>query len=156
MSLEPNSEIVLVTEKPVAGGRMLARHDGQVVLVAGAIPGERVRARVERVSRQLAFAHTIDVLDRSPDRRDGTVDWACGGSLYAHINYTRQLALKAELIADGLARIGKIHLAQTVPVMPSAEDGYRVRARLHIRNGRLGFFGKALRKSTTLKRRPKW
>ena len=36
---------------------MIARHDGQVVLVAGAIPGERVRARVERVERRLAFAH---------------------------------------------------------------------------------------------------
>ena len=33
---------------------MLARHEGQIVLVAGAIPGERVRVRIERVSKQVA------------------------------------------------------------------------------------------------------
>jgi 23S rRNA (uracil1939-C5)-methyltransferase len=138
--LSPDSEVVLTAEKPVAGGRMLARHEGQVVLVAGAIPGERVRARIERVSRQLAFAETVQVLDPSADRRPSTVDWACGGSFYAHIAYARQLLLKSELVADALARIGKITLADAVHVMASAEDGYRMRARLHIRKARVGFF----------------
>jgi 23S rRNA (uracil1939-C5)-methyltransferase len=140
LALTPGSDVVLTPEKPVAGGRMLARHDGQVVFVAGAIPGERVRARIERVARQLAFAETVQVLDPSPDRRASTVDWACGGSLYAHIAYPRQLSLKSELVADALARIGKIAVAEAVPVMASAEDGYRMRARLHIRNARAGFF----------------
>jgi len=44
----------LTVERPVAGGRMLARADGRVVLVAGAIPGETVRARIERVDRATA------------------------------------------------------------------------------------------------------
>ena len=69
MSLQPNSEIVVTIEKPVAGGRMLARHEGQIVFVAGAIPGERVRVRVNRVSKQLAFADTVGVLEASSDRR---------------------------------------------------------------------------------------
>ena len=47
--------VTLVPEKPAAGGRMLARHEGMVVLVAGAIPGEPVRVRIERVERSLAF-----------------------------------------------------------------------------------------------------
>lgn len=140
MSLQPNGEVVLTTEKPAAGGRMLARHEGQVVFVLGAIPGERVRVRVERVSRQLAFAEVVEVLDSSPDRRDATVDPACGGSLYAHIAYPRQLALKSEVVADAFARIGKINLMGSTAVMASREDGYRMRARLHIRNGRIGFF----------------
>ena len=140
MSLEPNNEVILTAEKPVAGGRMLARHDGQIVFVAGTIPGERVRARIERVSRQLAFAETIDVLDASADRRASNADWACGGSLYAHIAYPRQLLLKSELVADAFARIGKITVADAVKVTGSPEDGYRMRARLHIRSGRIGFF----------------
>src|SRR5687767_13740493 len=125
MSLQSNSEVTLAIEKPVAGGRMLARHEGQVVLVAGAIPGERVRARVERVSKQLAFAETIDVLEASADRRSGTVDWACGGSLYSHIAYERQLALKSETVSDSFARIAKIQLPGSIHVMPSEEQGYR-------------------------------
>src|SRR5689334_5950588 len=103
--LEAGHAIEVTAEKPVAGGRMLARLDGRVVFVAGAIPGERVRARVERVARQLAFADVIDVLDASPDRRPSPVDWACGGSHYAHIRYPRQLLLKSELVSDAFRRI---------------------------------------------------
>ena len=71
MSLQPNSEIIVTIEKPVAGGRMLARHEGQIVFVAGAIPGERVSVRVSRVSKQLAFADTVDCARRKqrPARR---------------------------------------------------------------------------------------
>jgi 23S rRNA (uracil1939-C5)-methyltransferase len=119
---------------------MLARHDGQVVFVAGAIPGERVRARVERLSKQLAFAETLEVLEASPDRRASGVDWACAGSIYAHIAYPRQLSLKSELVADAFGRIGKIALPAATPVKGSKEQGYRMRARLHARGGRFGFF----------------
>ena len=140
MAIQPDTEILVHVEKPVAGGRMLARHEGQVVLVAGAIPGERVRARIARVTRHMAFADTVEVVDPSRDRRSSHVDWACGGSLYAHIEYRRQLALKAEVVADSFSRIGKIALPAPVEVMPSTEEGYRMRARLHARDGTFGFF----------------
>ena len=55
--------------RPAAGGRMIARHDGRVVLVAGAIPGERVRARVERAERGVTWAAVVEVVTASPDRR---------------------------------------------------------------------------------------
>jgi len=140
LSLQPNTDVVVTPEKPAAGGRMLARYEGQVVFVLGGIPGERVRVHVERVTRQLGFAHVIEVIEASPDRRPGNVDLACGGSLYAHIAYPRQLTLKSALLADAFARIAKITLADATAVMASREDGYRLRARLHIRNGRAGFF----------------
>ena len=90
--------IELSIEKPAAGGRMLARHNGKVVFVHGAIPGERVRARLERVERQLSFASVSEILEPSPDRRQPATDLLCGGCTYAHIVYPRQLTLKAELI----------------------------------------------------------
>jgi 23S rRNA (uracil1939-C5)-methyltransferase len=138
--LTPDTDIELAIEKPVTGGRMLARHEGRVVLVAGAIPGERVRARIEKVSGSVVFASTIAVMQPSGDRRAGPCDWACGGSLYAHITYERQLELKSELVVDAFARIGKLPLPQPVPVSASKETGYRTRARLHARDGRFGFF----------------
>lgn len=140
MSLQANTEIIVTIEKPVAGGRMLARHEGQIVFVAGAIPGERARVRIDRVNKHLAFAHTVAVLDQSSDRRAIDADWACGGSFYAHISYDRQLGLKSEVIADAFARIAKMPLPAPVSVMPSQELGYRMRARLHVENGTLGFF----------------
>ena len=140
MPLAPNTEVIVTIEKPVAGGRMLARHDGQIVLVAGAIPGERVRVRIDRLSKQVAFGETVAVLDPSGDRRKADSDWACGGAFYAHVSYQRQLLLKSEVIADAFARIAKMSLPVLVPVMASQEHGYRMRARLHVKDATFGFF----------------
>ncbi len=132
--------ISLLVEKPAAGGRMIARLDGQIVLLNGAIPGERVRARVERRAKGVLYASTVGVDTASPDRRPVVGDPECGGCLYAHVQYPRQLALKSEIIADAFSRIAKFSLPAPVAVMPSAETGYRMRARLHMRGHRLGFF----------------
>jgi tRNA/tmRNA/rRNA uracil-C5-methylase (TrmA/RlmC/RlmD family) len=130
----------LTIERAVAGGRMLARHDGQIVFVRGAIPGERVRARIERRQKQVLFADTVDVLDASPDRRDPVCDLACGGSDYAHIQYERQRQLKADIVADAFARIAKRPLETALDVAASPESGYRMRARVHVDRGRWGFY----------------
>src|SRR6185369_5279507 len=107
--LTPGSNVDVQIEKPAAGGRMIARHEGQIVLVAGAIPGERVNVTIDRVEKRLAFASTTSVVEPSPDRREAH-DPLCGGCVYAHIAYPRQIALKAEIIADAFIRIGKIPL----------------------------------------------
>jgi tRNA/tmRNA/rRNA uracil-C5-methylase (TrmA/RlmC/RlmD family) len=138
--LSPGTVIELAIEKPAVGGRMVARHEGLVVLVHAAIPGERVRAVVERTGQGVAYATAMDVIEPSADRRTGILDWACGGNVYAHVAYPRQLALKAEVVADALGRIGKIALDAPVAVTPSPEDGYRMRARFHVRGRMLGYF----------------
>ena len=132
--------VVLTIEKPAAGGPMIARLDGQVVLVSGAIPGERVTARIVKVGKGVAHAQTVSVEVPSVDRREGFADPRCGGNLYAHIEYARQLDIKAQVVVDAFARIGRITLPAAVPVHPSPESGYRMRARLHVRGGRAGFF----------------
>jgi 23S rRNA (uracil1939-C5)-methyltransferase len=138
--LMPGGLIDLLVEKPAAGGRMIARHEGQIVLVLGAIPGERVTARIERVEKRLAFASVAAVLEASPDRREPAGEPGCGGCLYAHINYPRQVSLKSDVIADAFIRIGRIPLPSPVLVAHSPERGYRMRARLHVAAGRAGFF----------------
>jgi 23S rRNA (uracil1939-C5)-methyltransferase len=130
----------LDVERAVAGGWMLARHDGQVVLVSGAIPGERVRARVTRRSKRVTLAATAEVVEASPDRREPACDLACGGSQYAHIQYARQLALKADVVKDAFRRICRSTLEADVNVAPSPESGYRLRATLHVQRGLIGFF----------------
>src|SRR5207342_1388324 len=76
----------------------------------------------------------------SADRRAPGGDPLCGGCLYAHIAYPQQLELKALVIADAFARIGRIDLPAIVHVAPSPEEGYRMRARLHVRGRVVGFF----------------
>jgi 23S rRNA (uracil1939-C5)-methyltransferase len=132
--------VPLLVERPIAGGRMLARLDGRVVFVAGAIPGEEVRVRITRETKNALWADVIDVLNPSDDRRVRACDPACGGLAYAHIRYERQTALKRAIIADAFHRLAKIDLDPAPDVMVSPERGYRLRARLHVRGDRVGFF----------------
>jgi 23S rRNA (uracil1939-C5)-methyltransferase len=140
MSLFEGQLVELSIEKPASGGRMIARHQGQIVLVRGAIPGERVRALVERAEKRLAYAATKEIVDASPDRRPDGGDPLCGGALYSHIAYPRQLALKSDVIRDAFARVGRHPIERAVDVAASPEAGYRMRARLHVHGDRAGFY----------------
>src|SRR5687767_2567077 len=132
--------IRLTIERPAAGGRMIARHEGAIVLVAGAIPGEVVEAEIEKIQRGTGWAIARDILQPSPDRVDGIPDGACGGSVLAHIRYERQRSLKSDIIGDAFRRLGRVTLERPIAVAGSPVDGYRMRARLHVRGGRIGFF----------------
>lgn len=140
MSLAEGQQVELTVEKPASGGRMIARHLGQVVLVRGAIPGERIRAWIERAEKRMAYAVTRDVLEPSPDRRDAGADALCGGALYSHIAYHRQLALKSDVIRDAFARLGRYPIDYPIDVAGSPEEGYRMRARFHVHGARAGFY----------------
>lgn len=132
--------VTLTLEKPVAGGRSLARLDGKVVLVSGGIPGERVRAVLERTGKGVAFARVVDIEDASPDRIATEVDPACGGLAFAHVRYERQLALKRAIVEDALARTGRLRDVPAMNVVGSPTRAWRLRARLHSKSGRVGFF----------------
>ena len=143
MSLVEGQQVELAIEKAASGGRMIARHLGQVVLVRGAIPGERVRAWIERAEKRMAYAVTREVVEPSPDRRTdgpGAEDPLCGGALYSHIAYPRQLAIKSDVIRDAFSRLGRYPIDRPIEVAGSAEAGYRMRARLHVHGGRAGFY----------------
>jgi 23S rRNA (uracil1939-C5)-methyltransferase len=144
MPIQRDDLLELSIEKPAAGGRMIARHDGQVVLVSGAIPGERVLARVERATRSVAYALAEDILEPHSARRPVATDWTCGGQAYAFIEYPHQLELKRAVICDAFARLGRMPVDdRTIPVAASQQDGYRMRARLHVLGGRIGFLREA-------------
>ena len=138
--LSPGQLISLSIEKPAAGGPMIARVDGQVVLVSGAIPGERVSARIDRLGKGVAYAQAVAIEESSGDRREPFADPRCGGCTYSHIAYPRQLEIKAQVIADAFVRIGRLTLPNDVRVAASPEEGYRMRARFHVLNGKAGFF----------------
>ena len=143
MSLFEGQQVELTIEKPASGGRMIARHLGQVVLVRGAIPGERVRAWIERADKRMAYAVTREIVDASPDRREGGPgdrDPLCGGALYSHIAYERQLAIKSDVIRDAFTRLGRYPLDRPIDVAGSPEEGYRMRARFHLHGARAGFY----------------
>jgi 23S rRNA (uracil1939-C5)-methyltransferase len=135
----PRDVVSVDVERPVAGGRMLARHDGRVLLVDGALPGERVQVRVTHQAGGATFASTVAVERASEDRVAEPADRLCGGMLYGHIRYERQLSLKSAVIADAFRRIARRELEPAPVVRASPPFGYRLRARFHVQNGRVGF-----------------
>ena len=141
--MRPGDRLTLTIERPAAGGRMIARHGGAIVLAAGAIPGEVVEATVEKIQRGTIWAVATTILEPSPDRVNVTADPSCGGNVLAYVRYERQLALKAAIVEDAMRRIGHITLDDSVDVVASPTDGYRMRARLHARHRRIGFFREA-------------
>jgi len=138
--MRPGDRLTLTIEKPAAGGRMIARHEGAIVLVAGTIPGETVESAVERVQRGTIWARTLRVVEPSADRIGDAEEQPCGGNVLAHVRYARQLDIKRDIIRDAFARIGKMDVPGDLDVAASPVEGYRMRARLHVQRSRVGFF----------------
>jgi 23S rRNA (uracil1939-C5)-methyltransferase len=114
------------------GGRGVARADGLVVFVAGALPGDRVRAEVTKKKRRFAEARTVELLRPSEDRlADRCVHEGepCPGAPWQGLPYERQLAHKQEQVAEALARIGGLENYELDPIVPALEQ-WRYRNKL--------------------------
>jgi 23S rRNA (uracil1939-C5)-methyltransferase len=92
------------------GGSALGRHEGRVVFVPYAIPGERVRAEIVETHARWAQARLVDVLEPSPYRIDGPCPFfgpgKCAGCQIQHIGYEAQVEFKRQVVIDQLQRIG--------------------------------------------------
>jgi 23S rRNA (uracil1939-C5)-methyltransferase len=121
MNLRRGDRAEIRIEKTAFGGQGLARLDGFVIFVDGAIPGERVTARVVKKKRDYAEATILEVLEGSPDRVYPPCPYAgyCGGCRWQHVRYERQLDFKKEHIKEAMARTGGIPEVQIHDVIPS-------------------------------------
>ncbi|MDN6175468.1 MAG: methyltransferase [Brevibacterium sp.] len=148
----PAMDLTLHVESPAAGGSSIARHEGQVVFVTGAIPGETVRARTEAgAAAKFLRADVTEVLEASDfrvaDRRlqylidDGQDSRLFGGMEFAHVDLAHSRELKAEVLRDQLLRIGHIDRSVDVAAAPGESTGLNWRTRVQMAvdgNGRLG------------------
>jgi 23S rRNA (uracil1939-C5)-methyltransferase len=103
-----------------------------VVFVAGALPGDRVRAEVTKPKKRFAEARTVEVLQAAADRLPDTCVHGgepCPGSPWQGLPYERQLAYKSEQVADALNRIGGLEGYEQEEIVPAAEQ-WRYRNKL--------------------------
>jgi 23S rRNA (uracil1939-C5)-methyltransferase len=94
-------------------GQGVGRVNGFTLFIHGALPGERVQARVVHVKKQYGFAELQEIVDPSEERREApcAVYDRCGGCQLQHLDYAAQLRWKRQLVADQLERIGKLKVA---------------------------------------------
>lgn len=142
-SLLPGSSHLLQIEKLVAGGFSLGRLNGQVVLIAGGIPGETVQVEILSRRKGVTQGKILKVQDPADSRVVPVcpVVERCGGCQLQHVHYEQQLSQKRLILEDTLRRIGKISDVTISPVIPSPRPyGYRQVLRLGIGEGSDGLF----------------
>ncbi len=118
---ERGQELDLVIDSLAYGGNGVARLEGYVVFVAGAVPGDRVRAVVTKRKRAYAEARTLEVVEPSPERIEPRAP-GHPGTPWQVLPYERQLEVKAEQVDDALRRIGHLEGYALEPMIPSAEQ----------------------------------
>jgi tRNA/tmRNA/rRNA uracil-C5-methylase (TrmA/RlmC/RlmD family) len=136
-----------LTVGPVAhGGWCVARHEGRVVFVRHALPGERVIAEVTEETTRFLRADAVEILEASPDRVVPPCPYAgpgrCGGCDWQHATPEAQRRLKAQVVAEQLRRLAGIEREVVVEEVPGAKDGLGWRTRVQFAataGGELGF-----------------
>jgi 23S rRNA (uracil1939-C5)-methyltransferase len=120
-------ELELTIDSLAHGGNGVARRDGYVVFVAGAVPGDRVRAVVGKAKRAYAEARAVEVLAPSPDRIPPLAHHP--GAPWQVLPYERQLEIKAGQVREALERIGRLDDFELEPIVPAVEQ-WRYRNKL--------------------------
>ena len=134
--MELSAEKTAVIEDLATDGRGVARVDGKVTFIAGALPGERVRYRLERRGKQADQGELVAVETPSPQR--ATPKCAhfglCGGCSLQHLSGEGQWAFKQKQLIDALGRIGKVTPGAVAPPVTGEPWGYRRKARLSVKH----------------------
>lgn len=154
----PTTETLRVVDLAIGGESVSRRPNGQVVFVPGALPGDVIEVRIVEQRRDFARGRLLRVLSPSPrrvlepcpharraDRPEAPAEEAsspvenspvCGGCTLMPLPLPDQLAAKETWIKHALRR----HAPVVLPMLaPTPSEGYRLRARLVVRDGQLSY-----------------
>ena len=140
-SLAVGDEVEVDVTTIAHGGHCIARHEGQVLFVRHAVPGERVLARVTETGAGERFvrADAVAVITASPDRVTPPCPWSgpgrCGGCDLQHVSLPRQRQLKADVVREQFARLARLDVDVTVEPVPGDDGGLDWRTRVEFAVG---------------------
>ncbi len=115
-------------------GRGVARVEGKVWFVEGALPGETVMVRPTKTRRSFSFGLVDKIVVQSKNRTPAPCQYfgTCGGCALQHLKHSAQLTFKRETLLDALGKVGVGPVAVTNPTS-TTPWGYRRKARLAVR-----------------------
>ncbi len=137
MDFVVGDKVAVTVGKPAHGGHCVARHEGIVVFVRHALPGEEVVAEITEVHKGFLRAEAIEVLSPSAQRVAAPCPYAgpnrCGGCDLQHASTQAQLEWKTAVVTEQLARLGGLpDVEVVVEALPGGGFGWRTRVRYHI------------------------
>jgi 23S rRNA (uracil1939-C5)-methyltransferase len=116
----------LLVEDYAAEGKSLARVEGKVIFIEGAVPGDRVDVQLTKNKSDWAEGHAIRFHAYAEDRVQPFCSHfgVCGGCQWQMLSYEKQLFYKQKQVSDHLTRIAKIPLPAMEPIMGAADTRY--------------------------------
>ncbi len=104
-------------------GKAVARHEGLVVFIEGAVPGDKADVNVFRKKSSFAEARLEHLIRPSEHRVEAVCKHfgTCGGCKWQHLNYVKQLEFKQKYVYDAFTRIGKFHFPELLPILGNAK-----------------------------------
>lgn len=118
----------ILVQDYAAEGKSLARVEGKVIFIEGAVPGDVVDVQLSKNKADWAEGHTIHIHSFSSDRVTPFCEHfgVCGGCQWQMLPYEKQLFYKQKQVTDNLRRIAKINLPEIAPIIGAdATRGYR-------------------------------
>ena len=106
-----------------AEGKSLAKHDGKVIFMENAVPGDIVSVRLIKNKKDWAEGQVLRTTTLSPERIQPFCKHfgVCGGCQWQMLPYEKQLEYKQDQVLQSLRRIGKLELPEIKPILGSAE-----------------------------------
>jgi 23S rRNA (uracil1939-C5)-methyltransferase len=105
-------------------GKAIAKHDGLVVFIEGAVPGDVVDVMVHRKKNNFAEAKVLKITTFSDKRVTPICEYfgTCGGCKWQNLAYDTQLAFKQKYVYDAFTRIGKLAFNEILPIVGNKKD----------------------------------
>ena len=109
----------LIVTGYAAEGKSIARHEGKVIFMENAVPGDRVTVRITKDKKDWAEGRILEIKSYSPERIDPFCSHfgVCGGCQWQMLPYEKQLEYKQDQVVQSLRRIGKLDLPAISPIL---------------------------------------
>lgn len=126
------------------GGEGVIKHNGITGFIRWVLPGELVNTRVTEIKKNYFRSQLLEIIELSPSRVTPRCPYfgQCGGCVYQHLSYEKQLEIKTQQLEELLKRIGKIPEVTISKVILSPKTyNYRNQITLKIKGNQLGYIG---------------
>jgi 23S rRNA (uracil1939-C5)-methyltransferase len=133
-------ELELRIDGMAQGGDGVGRWQGRVVFVAGALPGEQVRVRINERKQRYARGHVLVVLEAATERIEPRMP-AADYIPWQHIDYVAQVGFKQAILREQLVKLAALPDPPVRAMLPAAHPwGYRNTAHMRVQQGRIGYY----------------
>lgn len=118
-----NDELIVQIAAAAFEGKSVARVEGYVLFVEGAVPGDEAVVRVVKTKKQYGEARLVELVRPSPLRVSPRCPYAgtCGGCKWQHVDYSAQLRFKEQQVREAFERIGGFQEPPLLPIIGSDE-----------------------------------